>query len=59
MMYSCAFSSGRTMTLAEAQAAKLDRICRKLALEPGDHVLEIGTGWGGFAMHAAGVTAAG
>ena len=32
---------------------KLDRICRKLDLGPGDHVLEIGTGWGGFAVHAA------
>ena len=40
-------------TLAEAQRAKLDRICRKLALGPRDHVLEIGTGWGGFALHAA------
>jgi cyclopropane-fatty-acyl-phospholipid synthase len=41
------------MTLAEASTAKLDRICRKLALKPGDSVLEIGTGWGGFALHAA------
>ena len=42
------------MTLEEASIAKLDRICRKLDLKPGDHVLEIGTGWGGFALHAAG-----
>ncbi len=53
MMYSCAFFERAGMTLAEAQAAKLDRICRRLALGPGDHVLEIGTGWGGFAIHAA------
>ncbi len=54
MMYSCALFERAGMTLAEAQAAKLDRICRALALGPADHVLEIGTGWGGFALHAAG-----
>jgi cyclopropane-fatty-acyl-phospholipid synthase len=53
MMYSCAFFERADMTLAQAQEAKLDRICRALALGPGDHVLEIGTGWGGFALHAA------
>jgi cyclopropane-fatty-acyl-phospholipid synthase len=42
------------MTLAEASTAKLERICQKLDLKPGDHVLEIGTGWGGFALYAAG-----
>ena len=52
-MYSCAFFERPEMTLAEAQVAKLDRICRTLALGPSDHVLEIGTGWGGFAIHAA------
>jgi cyclopropane-fatty-acyl-phospholipid synthase len=52
-MYSCAFFERPDMTLAEAQAAKLDRVCRSLALCPSDHVLEIGTGWGGFAIHAA------
>ena len=52
-MYSCAFFERPDMTLAEAQAAKLDRVCRSLALGPSDHVLEIGTGWGGFAIHAA------
>ncbi len=41
------------MTLDEAAVAKLERICRKLALRPTDHVLEIGSGWGGFAIHAA------
>ena len=41
-------------TLYEASIAKLDAVCRKLDLGPDDHVLEIGTGWGGFAIHAAG-----
>jgi cyclopropane-fatty-acyl-phospholipid synthase len=53
MMYSCALFERPEMTLAEASTAKLDRICRTLALGPADHVLEIGTGWGGFALHAA------
>ena len=41
------------MPLEAASRAKLDRICDKLDLQPSDHVLEIGTGWGGFALHAA------
>jgi cyclopropane-fatty-acyl-phospholipid synthase len=53
MMYSCALFERPEMTLAQASAAKLDMICRKLALGQQDHVLEIGTGWGGFALHAA------
>jgi cyclopropane-fatty-acyl-phospholipid synthase len=53
MMYSCAIFERGGMTLAEAQISKLEAICRKLALAPQDHVLEIGTGWGGFALHAA------
>jgi cyclopropane-fatty-acyl-phospholipid synthase len=53
LMYSCALFEHPGMTLAEASTAKLERICRKLDLRPGDHVLEIGTGWGGFALHAA------
>ncbi|MEO8003518.1 MAG: cyclopropane-fatty-acyl-phospholipid synthase family protein [Betaproteobacteria bacterium] len=53
MMYSSAIFERPGMTLEEASVAKLDRICRKLSLGPDDHVLEIGTGWGGFAMHAA------
>jgi cyclopropane-fatty-acyl-phospholipid synthase len=53
MMYSCAVFESEDATLHEAQVAKLDRICRKLDLRPEDHVLEIGTGWGGFAIHAA------
>jgi cyclopropane-fatty-acyl-phospholipid synthase len=52
-MYSCAVYERRDMTLEEAQVAKLERICRKLDLSPGQRVLEIGTGWGGFAIHAA------
>jgi len=53
MMYSCAIYDKYDTSLAQASFAKLDRICRKLQLRPGDHVLEIGTGWGGFAIHAA------
>lgn len=41
-------------TLSEASTAKLDRLCRKLELRPGDRLLEIGTGWGSMALHAAG-----
>ena len=54
MMYSCALFERHVMSLADAQAAKLDRLCRALDLRPSDHILEIGTGWGGFAIHAAG-----
>jgi cyclopropane-fatty-acyl-phospholipid synthase len=53
MMYSCAYFERPDATLAEASRAKNDLICRKLQLLPSDHVLEIGTGWGGFAIHAA------
>jgi len=53
MMYSAAVFERPDMSLAEASTAKLDRICRKLRLEPDDHVIEIGSGWGGFAIHAA------
>ena len=54
MTYSCAIFEAPEMTLREAQEAKLDRVCRKLELSPEDHVLEIGSGWGSFALHAAG-----
>jgi cyclopropane-fatty-acyl-phospholipid synthase len=54
MMYSSAVFDRPEMTLAEASRAKLDRICGKLSLKSTDHVIEIGTGWGGFAIHAAG-----
>lgn len=53
MMYSCAWYEDKNTTLEQAATAKLDRICQKLELKPGDEVLEIGTGWGGFAIHAA------
>ena len=54
MTYSCAVFENRDDDLETAQLNKLERICRKLDLGPDDHVLEIGTGWGGFALHAAG-----
>jgi cyclopropane-fatty-acyl-phospholipid synthase len=53
MMYSCAVFETPGATLEEASLAKLERVCEKLALGPHDHVLEIGTGWGGFALYAA------
>ncbi len=53
MMYSSAVFPREGMSLAEGSREKLDLICRKLALVPGDKVIEIGTGWGGFALHAA------
>jgi cyclopropane-fatty-acyl-phospholipid synthase len=53
MMYSCAiFESDRT-SLEQASLAKLERVCAKLDLSADDHVLEIGTGWGAFAIYAA------
>ena len=53
MMYSSAVFERPGMTLEEAQIAKLERICRRLDLKPDERVLEIGTGWGAFALHAA------
>lgn len=53
MMYSCALYPRPEASLHEAQVAKLDAICQKLALTPQDHLVEIGTGWGGLAIHAA------
>ncbi len=53
MMYSCALFERPGASLEEASLAKLDRVCRKLQLVPEQHVLEIGTGWGGFAIYAA------
>lgn len=52
-MYSCAIFERPDSSLQEASTFKNDRICRKLKLSPSDHLLEIGTGWGGFALHAA------
>jgi cyclopropane-fatty-acyl-phospholipid synthase len=53
MSYSCAVFAEAGMSLEEAQLAKLELICRKLDLGPDDHLLEIGTGWGALAVHAA------
>ncbi|MGD9832595.1 MAG: class I SAM-dependent methyltransferase [Piscinibacter sp.] len=63
-VYSCAYYRERTMTLAQAQEAKLDHICRKLMLRDGDRFLDIGAGWGGlllwaaehYGVHATGIT---
>ena len=53
LTYSCAYYESAGDTLEQAQIRKFDRICRKLQLGSRDHVLEIGTGWGGFAAYAA------
>ena len=53
MMYSAAMFPRAEVGLNEAAVYKLDVICRKLDLQPSDHLLEIGTGWGGMAIHAA------
>lgn len=53
MTYSSALYRSPDMSLEEAQIAKLDRVCQWLDLRADDHLLEIGTGWGSFAMHAA------
>ena len=53
LMYSSALYAGDDDTLEAASTRKLSRICEKLRLTAEDHVVEIGTGWGGFAIHAA------
>jgi len=53
MTYSSALFSSASQPLEDAQSAKYDALCRKLQLKPTDHVLEIGSGWGGFCTHAA------
>jgi len=53
MSYSCGIFEREDSTLVEASRAKIDHICRKLDLQPTDHLLEIGTGWGELAIHAA------
>ncbi len=53
MTYSCAYFESDRESLADAQRAKYRRLCEKAGLTPADHVLEIGSGWGGFAIYAA------
>jgi cyclopropane-fatty-acyl-phospholipid synthase len=53
MMYSAAKWTRPELTLEQAQGEKNDALCQKLRLKPSDHVLEIGTGWGGWSLHAA------
>jgi cyclopropane-fatty-acyl-phospholipid synthase len=53
MQYTCAYFPDQTMTLEQAQVAKLHHVCRKLDLKPGDHVVEAGCGWGGLALFMA------
>jgi cyclopropane-fatty-acyl-phospholipid synthase len=53
MLYSCAYFPQEGASLEQAQLAKLERICAELRLGPENHLLEIGSGWGGLAIHAA------
>jgi cyclopropane-fatty-acyl-phospholipid synthase len=53
MVYTCAYFPTPAATLEDAQIAKMDRVCRKLALRPGERVLEAGCGWGSLALHMA------
>jgi cyclopropane-fatty-acyl-phospholipid synthase len=53
MVYTCAYFEHPDVSLEEAQRAKLDLVCRKLRLQPGDTVVEAGCGWGALALHMA------
>jgi cyclopropane-fatty-acyl-phospholipid synthase len=53
MMYTCAYWKEGTTTLEEAQQNKMEHVCRKLLLKPGETLLDIGCGWGGFSFYAA------
>jgi cyclopropane-fatty-acyl-phospholipid synthase len=53
MFYTCAYWTDETRTLEEAQRAKADHVARKLLLQPGEEVVDVGSGFGGFLMHAA------
>lgn len=53
LIYTCAYFPSPTATLEEAQIAKLDHVCRKVRLQPGEQVVEAGCGWGALALHMA------
>jgi cyclopropane-fatty-acyl-phospholipid synthase len=53
MVYSCAYYESPSTSLEDAQAAKLDLVCRKLRLRPGERLLDVGCGWGALVIHAA------
>ena len=53
LVYTCAYFPTPTATLEEAQAAKMDHVCRKVRLQPGEKVVEAGCGWGALALHMA------
>jgi len=53
LLYTCAYFEELTASLEQAQCAKMDHVCRKLELRPGETVIEAGCGWGGFAIHMA------
>lgn len=53
MQYTCAYFPSSDLTIEQAQVAKLDHICRKLRIKPGDTVVEAGCGWGSLALHIA------
>ena len=53
LQYTCAYYADATMTLEQAQQAKMHHVCRKLQLKPGERVVEAGSGWGGFALFMA------
>jgi len=53
MVYTCAYFTDQDMSLEDAQLAKLDHVCRKLRLKPGERVAEAGCGWGALALHMA------
>ena len=53
MLYTCAYFPDQSMSLEDAQTAKMDHICRKLQLQPGESVVEAGSGWGTLALHMA------
>ncbi|HUJ32587.1 MAG TPA: cyclopropane-fatty-acyl-phospholipid synthase family protein [Candidatus Acidoferrum sp.] len=53
LLYTCAYFPDPSATLEDAQLAKMDHVCRKLHLQPGETVAEVGCGWGAFALHMA------